>query len=67
MIETIGLIILVAWASYEVGRIGPDPMKPWEQVMRRRAFEWRIWWIEEQIRKAELRRGELVAWMKEGL
>lgn len=58
-------LIVVAMLAYQAGRIGPDPLRPWELKLRHRAFEWRIWWIEEHIRKAEERRVRLLALMRE--
>lgn len=59
------LAIIVGMLSYQSGRISPDPMRRWELKLRQRAFEWRIWWIDECIRKAEERKVALIAAMKE--
>lgn len=59
------LAVVVAPAAYLAGRISPDPFRRWERTLRRRAFEWRIWWISEHVRKAEERKTMLVAAMRE--
>jgi hypothetical protein len=64
-ITALGLLIVVAWLSYIAGRIGPDPLGPWETKLRRRSFEWRVWWIDEQMRRAQARRDALVDWHEE--
>ena len=54
------LTIVVGWASYTAGRIAPDPWRPWELKLRRRALEWRINYLDKRVAQAEVLRGVLV-------
>lgn len=60
--EVFGWLLVVAWLAFIAGRISPEPLGELELKLRRRAFEWRVWWIDKKIAQAEQRKQSLVEW-----
>lgn len=58
--DMLGIVIVIGWLGYVAGRISPDPLDGWESTLRQRMFEWRLWWIDEHMKKVSERRAALV-------